>query len=202
LLANASDKINPEFGLEMGWMESLDCSPLAPLDTALPHMMLQHHDGAATSYASLVDRLVARLGYGAVLHLRARACWQPETAQYAAYADMEHAGFEDVMTHAPQSLTAAPRPVRLLGVPQKLAVVALLPDHPPAQFIWQKRTHRVTRASGPERIAPQWWHAAAGTRTRDYFRLQDEAGVRFWVYREGLPERGEDLGWFLHGFFA
>ena len=52
LLANASDKINPEFGLEMGWMESLDCSPLAPLDTALPHMMLQHHDGVeGESYA-------------------------------------------------------------------------------------------------------------------------------------------------------
>ena len=82
LLANASDKINPEFGLEMGWMESLDCSPLAPLDTALPHMMLQRHDGVAgESYASLVDRLVARLGYGAVVRLAPQACWQPEAAQ-------------------------------------------------------------------------------------------------------------------------
>ena len=179
------------------WLEAHDCSPQAPVAARFDEGI-----SASETYASLVDRLVARLGYGAVLHLRARACWQPETAQYAAYADMEHAGFEDVMTHAPQSLTAAPRPVRLLGVPQKLAVVALLPDHPPAQFVWQKRTHRVTRASGPERIAPQWWHAAAGTRTRDYFRLQDEAGARFWVYREGLPERGEDPGWFLHGFFA
>ena len=44
--------------------------------------------------------------------------------------------------------------------------------------------------------------AAGGTRTRDYFRLQDEDGACFWVYREGLPERGEDPGWFLHGFFA
>ena len=197
LLTGAAQTIDSEFGLERMWLEAHDCSPQAPVAARFDEGI-----SASETYASLVDRLVARLGYGAVLHLRARACWQPETAQYAAYADMEHAGFEDVMTHAPQSLTAAPRPVRLLGVPQKLAVVALLPDHPPAQFVWQKRTHRVTRASGPERIAPQWWHAAAGTRTRDYFRLQDEAGARFWVYREGLPERGEDPGWFLHGFFA
>ena len=68
--------------------------------------------------------------------------------------------------------------------------------------MWQRHTHKVVRASGPERIAPQWWNAAGGTRTRDYFRLQDEDGACFWVYREGLPERGEDPGWFLHGFFA
>ena len=197
LLKAAAETVDPEFGIERMWLEAHDCSPQAPV-------VARFDEGISTSeaYASLVDRLVARLGYGAVLHMRARPCWQPEGAQYAAYADMENADFDDVMNSAPQSLTAPPRPIRLLGAPQKLAVVALLPDHPPAQFVWQKRTHKVTRASGPERIAPQWWHAAAGTKTRDYFRLQDEDGARFWVYREGLPERGEEPGWFLHGFFA
>ena len=156
----------------------------------------------AESRASLIDRLVARLGHGAVLRLKPRECWQPETAQYMAYPDMEQAGFDDRMNAPAHCLTAAPRPLRLLAHPHRLTVVALLPDHPPAQFVWQKRTHRIVRASGPERIAPQWWHAAAGTRTRDYFRLQDDRGAGFWVYREGLPERGEDPDWFLHGFFA
>ncbi|MBL6625071.1 MAG: DNA polymerase Y family protein [Alphaproteobacteria bacterium] len=197
LLVSAAETIDPEFGLERMWLEAHDCSPQAPVAARFDEGI-----SASETYASLVDRLVARLGYGAVLHMRARNCWQPEAAQYAAYADMETAGFHDDMNTTPHCLTAAPRPIRLLGVPQKLAVVALLPDHPPARFVWQKRTHKVIRASGPERIAPQWWSAAVGTRTRDYFRLQDEDGARFWVYREGLPERGEEPDWFLHGFFA
>ena len=197
LLADAGEAINPEFGIERIWMEAHGCSPQAPVAAAFG-------DGVsvAESRASLIDRLVARLGHGAVLRMKPRDCWQPEAAQYMAYADMEQAGFADRMNAPAHCLTAAPRPIRLLVHPHRLAVVALLPDHPPAQFVWQKRTHRIVRASGPERIAPQWWHAAAGTRTRDYFRLQDDRGASFWVYREGLPERGETPDWFLHGFFA
>ena len=207
LLANASDKINPEFGLEMGWMESLDCSPLAPLDTALPHMMLQRHDGVAgESYASLVDRLVARLGYGAVVRLAPQACWQPEAAQSFELPDPsqiftktdEKSGW----LGDPASGTAPPRPIRLLAYPHPVDVVALLPDHPPAQFIWRRRIHKIIHATGPERIAPAWWQAPAGSRTRDYFRLRDDQGAGFWLYREGLPERHETPSWFLHGFFA
>ena len=197
LLADAGESISPEFGLERMWMEAHDCSPQAPVTPGFDEGI-----SARESRASLIDRLVARLGHGAVLHMKARDCWQPEAAQYMAYPDMEQAGFTDAMNAAPHCLTAAPRPIRLLAHPHRLAVVALLPDHPPAQFVWQRQTHRIVCATGPERIAPQWWNAAGGTRTRDYFRLQDEEGACFWVYREGLPERGEDPGWFLHGFFA
>ena len=197
LLADAGEAIDPEFGIERMWMEAHGCSPQAPVPVRFGEGL-----SVAESRAGLVDRLVARLGHGAVLHMKPRDSWQPEAAQYMAYPDMEPAGFSDRMNAAPHCLTAAPRPIRLLAHPHRLAVVALLPDHPPAQFVWQKRTHRIVRASGPERIAPQWWQAAAGTRTRDYFRLQDERGAGFWVYREGLPERGEEPDWFLHGFFA
>jgi len=197
LLADAGEAINPEFGLERMWMEAHDCSPQAPVTTGFNEGI-----SVSESRASLIDRLVARLGHGAVLHMKPRDCWQPEASQYMAYPDMEMAGFTDSMNAAPHSLTAAPRPIRLLAHPHRLAVVALLPDHPPAQFVWHRTTHRIIRASGPERIAPQWWNAAGGTRTRDYFRLQDETGACFWVYREGLPERGEDPAWYLHGFFA
>ena len=197
LLADAGEAINPEFGLERMWMEAHDCSPQTPVTSGFNESV-----SVSESRASLIDRLVARLGHGAVLHMKARDCWQPEASQYMAYPDMETAGFIDSMNAAPHSLTAAPRPIRLLAHPHRLAVVALLPDHPPAQFVWNRTTHRIVRASGPERIAPQWWNAAGGTRTRDYFRLQDDAGACFWVYREGLPERGEDPAWYLHGFFA
>ena len=210
LLAEASDAIDPGFGVERTWMEAHGCSPQSPVT-------IRFDDGVSPreTHADLVDRLVARLGYGAVLHMKSAPSWQPETAQYMALPDMEGPGFDaqtipaDV-THdigsndisAVVSDTATPRPIRLLTHPHPLTVMALLPDHPPAQFIWGKRAHKIIQATGPERIGPQWWVAAGGTRTRDYFRLQDDQGGRFWVYREGLPERGEDTRWFLHGFFA
>jgi protein ImuB len=86
-------------------------------------------------------------------------------------------------------------------------------------FRWRGRQHRITRAEGPERIAPEWWRApnAAGGNTvldadtRDYYRVEDSEGRRFWLYRSGLYPDGlydrdrapDDLPqWYLHGFFG
>lgn len=60
-------------------------------------------------------------------------------------------------------------------------------------------------AEGPERIAPEWWMTEGRPLTRevrDYYRIEDEEGRRYWVFREGLylPEKAP--GWYLHGFFA
>ncbi|MDC1383289.1 DNA polymerase Y family protein [Candidatus Puniceispirillum sp.] len=208
LLANASDKINPEFGLEMGWMEMLDCSPLAPLEITLPRMARQQQDFAAArnAYTSLLDRLVARLGYGAVVSLAPQDTWQPEAGQSFEPPDPEQLfggpRKKAVWLGNSACATASSRPIRLLAYPQPVDVVALLPDHPPAQFIWKKCTHKIIYATGPERIAPTWWQAPKGSQTRDYFRLRDDQGAGFWLYREGLPERNETPAWFLHGFFA
>ena len=210
LLAGLSDRINPEFGIETGWMQAHDCSPLAPIDQPLHHMAPSDAMAIDENYASLIDRLVARLGYGSVVRLQPQANWQPELAQQTSLpevalspASVTGAGW----LASPPPLTAAlatapPRPIRLLAHPHPIDVVALLPDHPPAQFIWQRRTHKIIKATGPERIAPSWWTAPAGTKSRDYFRVQDQQGACFWLYRDGLPERGEMAAWFLHGFFA
>ncbi len=65
---------------------------------------------------------------------------------------------------------------------------------------------RVSRAEGPERIAPEWWRDAAAVhpeRTRDYYRVEDEAGRRYWLYREGLYDRDPSTpSWWMHGVFA
>jgi protein ImuB len=52
----------------------------------------------------------------------------------------------------------------------------------PAAFRWRGRVHRIARAEGPERIAPEWWRPAAGE-ARDYYRVEDADGRRFWLYR-------------------
>jgi protein ImuB len=97
-----------------------------------------------------------------------------------------------------------PRPTRLLKPPQPVNALAVLPDQPPAQFIWRSRRHRIRRADGPERIAGEWWSSdRERTATRDYWQVEDDQGRRFWLYRNGDavdPATG-DLRWFLHGIF-
>ena len=80
------------------------------------------------------------------------------------------------------------------------------------RFVWRRVTRRVVRADGPERIAPEWWthlppprdETAPLPRTRDYYRVEDEDGRRYWIFREGLygDGRGGNPEWFVQGLFA
>ncbi len=95
------------------------------------------------------------------------------------------------------------RPIRLFARPQPIDVTAALPDEPPVLFRWRKVLHRIARAEGPERIAPEWWRGNAyeASQVRDYYRIESTNGLRFWVFREGIYG-GEQLPrWYLHGLF-
>ncbi|MGH7122637.1 MAG: DUF6504 family protein [Acetobacteraceae bacterium] len=97
-----------------------------------------------------------------------------------------------------------PRPSRLLSPPEPVSALALLPDSPPARFVWRGERHRLTAGDGPERIFGEWWKRDSETlAVRDYFRVEDEQGRRFWLYRrgDGADPKTGDGGWFLHGFF-
>ncbi|WP_313526226.1 DNA polymerase Y family protein [Shinella sp.] len=101
--------------------------------------------------------------------------------------------------------TKWPRPSRLLASPERIDVMALLPDQPPAVFTWRGKRRKVLRADGPERIFGEWWMRPREFQAvRDYFVVEDELGERYWVYRAGDgidPETGSHL-WFLHGVFG
>jgi protein ImuB len=98
-----------------------------------------------------------------------------------------------------------PRPSRLFMHPERIEVIALLPDQPPAVFTWRGKRRRVVRADGPERIFGEWWRRPREFQAvRDYFVVEDELGERYWIYRAGDgidPETGSHL-WFLHGIFG
>jgi protein ImuB len=83
-------------------------------------------------------------------------------------------------------------------------VLYAVPEGPPAQFLWRRVTHKVTRFAGPERIAPEWWATHPGTRLRDYYRVEDQDGRRLWIYRDGVLDdgRGDTPRWFVHGVFG
>lgn len=77
----------------------------------------------------------------------------------------------------------------------------MLPDYPPAKFVWRQRTHIVRSADGPERIFGEWWrHASEVREVRDYFRVENDTGERYWLFRAERP--GQAHHWYLHGMFA
>ena len=102
-----------------------------------------------------------------------------------------------------EDLTIA-RPLLLLDPPEAVDAIAEVPDGPPYRFRWRGTQHRVTQHEGPERIAMPWWDARRkeARLTRDYYRVEDDTGHRFWLFRHGLYEEKSDPDWYIHGLFA
>ncbi len=96
------------------------------------------------------------------------------------------------------------RPLRLFSHPEQIEVPATeVPEGPPPHFRWRRASHHVARAEGPERIAPEWWRQGKEAQTRDYFRVEDSDGHRYWLYREGLyGVQDTSPRWYLQGFSA
>jgi protein ImuB len=141
--------------------------------------------------ATLVDRLAGRLGADNVFRLAPAESHVPERAQLPLPV---FAPFR------PDWIKTAPRPVRFMPRPEPVEAMAPIPDDPPLFFVWRRVCRRIVRADGPERIAPEWWREEA--RPRDYYRVEDEAGRRFWLFREGLYEPDALPRWYIHGVFA
>jgi protein ImuB len=146
--------------------------------------------------AELIDGLTQRLGPRSTQRLAPRASHLPERAETAFVAT-------DEVPAWPSPNAAQPRPLLLFARAEPAEVTALVPEGPPRRFRWRGVTHGIAKAQGPERIAGEWWHEDASPPTRDYYLVEDEAGHRFWLYREGLYARETTSPrWFVHGLFA
>ena len=190
------DPLDPGFGYDMARLSAFGDVALGPVARAF-----DRRDEDEQALAELIDRLAAREGRARVLRFVPQDAHRPE-----AEARLEPAqGFAEDARIWPEPAPGEPprRPLRLFSSPEPVEVLAEVPDGPPVRFIWRRVVHEVARAEGPERIALEWWRGGAGRLTRDYFRVEDTAGARFWLYRDGLFGR-ERLHprWYLHGLFA
>ena len=145
-------------------------------------------DEADAAFDRLADRLGSRLGAGNVVRFAPRASFLPERA-VAACAPLAGPGAAAAV-EIPW-LRGRPRPLCLFLRPEPVAAMAPVPDGPPVLFRWRRRLHRVVWAEGPERLGAEWWREAlpalpGAARTRDYFRVEDGDGRRFWLCRNGL----------------
>jgi protein ImuB len=184
------DQLRPDDGFEAMRLSGREMERLTTQQRDFEAGGVIRHD-----LAPLIDRLSNRLGEDAVHRLETRESHIPERAvrRLPPLA-------ESPRLHWPK---ASQRPVRLLPHPEPIEAVAPIPDDPPVQFRWRRVLHRVRAAEGPERIAPEWWlpgEQDAGV--RDYYRVEDAEGRRFWLYRAGLYQTTPAPRWFMHGMFG
>ncbi len=185
------DGLDPGFGFDA---IALEADRVEPLHAA--QARFEGGEDGQIALGFLIDRLVARFGHEAVTRPGLRESHMPERAEFWAPA---LAGTANAL----EPVSAPERPLRLLTHPEEIGVVYSVPDGPPARFIWRRLDHRVVRYEGPERIAPEWWRERSNARLRDYYRIEDDQGRRYWLFREGLlgDGRGGPPRWFMHGLF-
>jgi protein ImuB len=193
LFADKLDAIDAGFGIELLRLRASWAEPLALAQGDIEAGV----ETQGTTLAECIDRLSVRLGEKAVRRPVAYASHIPERAQrWQAPLAPEPASQGELAFHQ--------RPLKLLDRPETIAVLYATPDGFPQRFRWRGQVHEVARVEGPERIAPEWWREKSTARLRDYYRIEDGEGRRYWIYRQGLDGdgRGGPPEWFLQGLCA
>jgi protein ImuB len=185
------ERIDPGGGIETMRLAATRTEPLGATTMA----QALAGDDAPADLSMLVDQLAGRAGAEALFTIGGVESDVPERATCRARP-----------LDTPAGWPAWKRPVRLLPRPEPLTnVVALMPDHPPRRFAWRGKVHAVVAGDGPERIHGEWWRRDGEVwAVRDYFRVEDESGARFWLFRrgDGVDPATGDLSWYMHGLFG
>ena len=205
LLKDKAAALDPGFGFDAFALTASWCEPLGAAQDSL----VEEADGEG-EVAKLVDRLSVRLGAEAVRRPVRQESHVPERASGWALAVSSLRGAPATKQSSATkldcfaSLAMTRRPERLLDRPEAIAVVYATPEGLPRRFVWRRVVHDIARVEGPERIAPEWWRERSSARLRDYYRVQDDTGRRYWIYRQGLvgDGRGGAPLWYLHGLFG
>jgi len=223
LFTGCLEQVDAGFGIDAAVLSAPVTEPLSETQTTLPGAAgaAGADRGEDGNLSLLVDQLGNRLGMDKVCRFKPHESFVPEravvTVPVAAGPELKPAvqsKSEPQHEEAPLWPVHLSRPLRLLSAPEPVQVVAEVPDGPPMLFRWRRDSHRVARADGPERIGPEWWRGAGpgSQQARDYYRVEDKHGRRFWLFREGLYAPGASHNavtqgdpqprWYLHGIFA
>lgn len=191
------DDIDAGYGFEILRLNVLQHDPF---DEMQEDFEGEHDDEASLSI--FIDKVSARLGPDCLEGFQIRESHVPERAAITTPAMdgfPRHPGTKQERTFPFRE----ERPLRLFARPEPVdTLFAEVPDGPPQIFRWRRMRHRVARSEGPERIAMEWWIDGDDVKERDYFRIEDESGQRFWIYRCGFYGQKPDPCWFMHGVFA
>lgn len=184
-LAAVSDPLDPGFGFDLirlcaSRVERLDASSGGFDDAA----------GAERDVRFLIDRLSARLGSHRIRSFQPQDTHIPENAWRSLPAQHAKPAIVD-WRKIRRERDAPRRPLRVFPAPELADLTSC------EQILWRRRQSAVAQSEGPERIAMEWWRAESPQATRDYFRIEDSEGRRYWIYRNNSTAK-----WLLQGMFA
>ncbi|MEM1352415.1 MAG: DNA polymerase Y family protein [Pseudomonadota bacterium] len=196
LIALKLEALDAGFGIDMLRIEAMQTEPIHAR-TPVGHLQA----GAAvagrladnTALDDLIGRLGARVGLEAITrHAPASSHIPEKTALTLAAAwSSPYDGAWPAPPNARPVVLWRPEPVQAPDAPEL-----------PRFFRWRGQTLRPSLATGPERIAPEWWLDDPNWRSgvRDYWRTETEDGQRLWLfYAHGHMMSS---GWFCQGRFA
>lgn len=186
-----ANRILPLFERGIGAVEAgfgIDQMRLEAVKTEhLPAQQISHVTaGQKDRLDDLITRIGARIGLENIQRFLPADSHIPERSYLiapAAYSEPEGGWF-----------ARRPRPSRLFP-PEPIAGTG---PRPPERFRWRRMGLTIGRATGPERIAPEWWLEDENWRSglRDYWHVQTRQGRRLWLFY--TPQ---NPGWFVQGEF-
>lgn len=187
LFENSISLIEPALGIEVFILEA----PVVEEHLPQQEKMWQSEGGLDDNrLAELLDRLAGKTGNTIHRYLPEESYWPERSIKEATtLAEPVLASWR----------TDKLRPLHLLPRPERIDVSAPIPDYPPMLFRWHDKVHKIIKADGPERIEQEWWIRQG--QHRDYYRVEDEDGLRYWIFRSGHYS-DKVFHWYLHGFFA
>jgi protein ImuB len=186
LFAERLNTLRSGFGFETCVLSVLDIEALLPKQIGFSEAETAPVE-EESSFDALIDRFGMRLGFQEVNRIQVCESFLPEYAVKLypvtgpAAASAEWPAYRI-------------RPVRLFDPPMRIEVSVVIPGGSPVQVFIGRQRHRLVRCEGPERLTAEWWKdKTAPGDVRDYYRVEDEQGFRFWIFWD----RSEN--WFLHG---
>jgi protein ImuB len=192
-LSALSDEWDAGFGFDLIRLSVLEAENRDPDQISLDGYKVDEE-----ALSALIDRLGARFGMNAVKIAFPVDTHIPERAQTCTPPYLDSA----ISWQKPQPGEPPRRPVHLFDPPQLIDTLAEVPDGPPLRFRWRRVQHAIRAAEGPERIAREWWQDGICAPIRDYYRVEDNDGRRFWLFREGLYGGDKTPKWYVHGLFG
>lgn len=205
LLGPKIERANLGYGVESVSLIASRFGRLFPKQLRMAEVGPEREDqGDESVLGEFLDRLVDRLGRGAVGEMAAVETYVPEEAfPWRAWSETKDGGKKDSRTgDSHNGVVWMDRPSQLFEVPESAQVISLVPDGPPSWMRWRGRECSVHCATGPERLSLPWWTSRRGLPpspdvARDYYEVQDDQGRLLWIFRDRATH-----GWFVHGLWA
>lgn len=187
LFAKGVDEVESGFGIDALRLTAPVTEALAPEQIG-GGPTIRHVDAVADLLSSVGNRI----GFDRVLRLLPATSLIPERSFLLAPAAYS------VPEPIPNRAGAA-RPITLFQ-PEPVTDAS---GTPPASFRWRRMCFTTLRATGPERITPEWWLDDPAWRSglRDYWRIETQEGPRLWLFQTPQAPTGAQY-WHVQGEFA